>query len=211
MRFLNRTDAAQKLLPFLNKYRFEQGVVLAVPRGGVPIAHPIAKAFDFPLELLMTKKIGHPSYEEFAIGAVSLKDHIIDEETDVPLSYINDEIKRIRKSLNERYKLLAGDHKPINLENKTVIVVDDGIATGHTILSAIKMLKHEQPKKIVVAVPVSSESAAKKIKKEVDDFICVYIPESLTGVGMHYADFSQVSDEEVIRLIKDANHLEDAA
>jgi putative phosphoribosyl transferase len=211
MRFRDRNDAAQKLIPYLNKYRNENGLILAVPRGGVPIGYPIAKMYNLPLELLMTKKIGHPSHPEFAIGAVSLEDHIIDEYHNIPQSYIDSEVGRIRKSLKERYKKFMGNRNPVNLENKTVIIVDDGIATGNTILSAVKMIKQKKPKKIVVAAPVSTYEASQKIKPLVDDFICLYMPEPFIGVGLHYIDFTQVSDEEVIQLLKDANHLEDAA
>jgi putative phosphoribosyl transferase len=211
IRFRNRNDAAQRLLPYLGKYAKEQSVVLAVPRGGVPIGYPIAKSFNLPLELLMTKKIGHPAYEEFAIGAVSLEDHIIDDQHGVPQSYIDSEVNRIKDSLKERYNYFMSDHKPVSLKGKIVIIVDDGVATGNTILSSIKMLRRKDPEKIVVAVPVSSKQAAEKIKQQVDDFICLYMPEPFIGVGMHYTDFSQVSDEEVVQLLKDANHFEDAA
>src|SRR5882757_8611350 len=104
MYFKNRTDAAQKLIPYFEKYRSEGSVILAVPRGGVPIAHVIAKACNFPVELLMTKKIGYPGYEEFAIGAVGLEDYILDEQFNIPQSYIDSEVKRIRWSLKERYE-----------------------------------------------------------------------------------------------------------
>jgi predicted phosphoribosyltransferase len=211
MRFKNREDAAQRLLPHLSIYRNEQSVVLAVPRGGVPIAYPIAKSYNLPLELLMTKKIGHPAHQEFAIGAVSLEGYIIENQHGVPQTYIDNEVKRIKESLKERYNYFMSNHKPISLKDKTVIIVDDGIATGNTILSAIKMLRQAGTKKIVVAVPVSTYQAAEKIKQQVDDFICLYMPEPFIGVGLHYIDFSQVSDEEVVQLLKDANHFEDAA
>jgi putative phosphoribosyl transferase len=211
IRFKNRIDAAQKLIPYLARYRNEQGVVLAVPRGGVPVAYPIAKAYNFPLELLMTKKIGHPAHEEFAIGAVSLEDYIIDEQIEVPSSYIDQEVYRIREALKENYKKFMGNHNPIDLKNKVVIIVDDGIATGNTILSSIRMLRQREPKKIVVAVPVAPPDTIEKIKTQVDDFICLYTPEPFIGVGLHYMDFSQVNDEEVIHLLRDANHFEGAA
>lgn len=206
MRFKDRNDAASKLIPYLDKYKDEKGVVLAIPRGGVPIAYHIAKKFNLPLELLMTKKIGHPAHEEFAIGAVSMEGHIIDEERDISQSYIDKEVTRIRKALKESYKKFMGDHIPLSLEHKVVIIIDDGVATGNTILSSIKMLRQRNPKKIVVAVPVASYEAAEKIRKLVDDFICLYIPTPFVGVGMHYFNFTQVSDEEVIQLLKDANH-----
>jgi putative phosphoribosyl transferase len=209
--FKDRNDAAQKLLFHLKKYSAEQGVILAVPRGGVPIAYPIAKEYNFPLELLMTKKIGHPAHSEFAIGAVSLEDHIVDRRIEIPQSYIDNEIIRIRKNLRERYRYFMGKHVPLELENKIVIIVDDGIATGNTILSALKMLRKKNPKKIIVAVPLAPAQIIEKIRKEVDEVICLHSPEPFIGVGLHYENFTEVSDSEVIRLLNDANHFEDVA
>lgn len=211
MQFRDRKDAAFKLIPYLSKYKNDKGVVLAVPRGGVPIAYYIAKYYNFPLELLMIKKIGHPSHPEFAIGAVSLENYIIDERQNISKSYIDQQVKAIRINLKERYKLFMGDHKPLELKNKTIIIVDDGIATGNTILSSIEMLKKQHPFKIVVAVPVAPPQTAFKMKREVDDFICPYMPEDFFGVGYHYLDFSEVSDEEVIRLLKEINEFKKAA
>ena len=167
MHFKNRTDAAIKLIPYLSKYKNDKSVVLAVPRGGVPIAYHIAKHYHFPLELLMIKKIGHPSNPEFAIGAVSLEDHILDERQNLSKSFIDEQIKTIRKNLEERYKLFMGSHNPIDLKGKTLIIVDDGIATGNTILSSIKMLRKRNPAKIVIAVPVAPPQTAQKMIKEV--------------------------------------------
>ncbi|MGZ4044370.1 MAG: phosphoribosyltransferase [Bacteroidia bacterium] len=211
MRYKDRPDAAFQLIPYLDKYKNDKGVVLAVPRGGVPIAYYVAKHYNFPLELLMIKKIGHPSNPEFAIGAVSLEDYIIDERQDISKSYIDEQVKAIRTNLKERYKLFMGDHKPIELKNKTIIIVDDGIATGNTVLSSIKMLRKQSPEKIVVAVPVAPRQTAIKMKKEVDDFICPYLPEDFFGVGYHYLDFSEVSDKEVIRLLKEIDEFKKAA
>ena len=211
MYFKDRKDAAFKLIPLLANYKNEKGIVLAVPRGGVPVAYHVARQYGFPLDLLMTKKIGHPSNPEFAIGAVSLEDFIIDKRQDISPAYINEKIKSIRESLQERYKLFMGHHKPLDLKNKIVIIIDDGVATGNTILSAIPMIRKQGPKKIVVAVPVSPPETAKKIAKEVDDFICPYMPKDFFGVGYHYRDFSEVSDEEVILLLKSINGFQTAA
>src|SRR3989344_6802382 len=202
MLFQNRHDAALQLLPHLEKYKNERAVVLAVPRGGVPIGYYIAKNYHLPLELLLTKKIGHPLHEEFAIGAVSLQDYIIDERIKVSPSYIENEIINIRNSLKERYKKFMGNRTPIDVKERTVIIMDDGVATGHTLLAAIKMIQKHQPKKIIVAVPVAPLETAKKIAKEVDDFICLHVLENFIGVGLYYSDFSQVSDEEVILMLK---------
>jgi putative phosphoribosyl transferase len=207
MFFKNREDAAHRLIPLLEKYKDENAILLAVPRGGVAIAYPAAKACNLPLDLLMTKKIGHPKHEEFAIGAVNLEDEVIDNWPDIPLSYTDNEISRIRESLRNRYELLMGDRDPLSIQNKTVIITDDGIATGHTIVSAIKMLRKQNPQKIVVAVPVAPLEAAKKIRQHVDDLICLYTPTDFDGVGQYYTDFTQVTDQEVITFITKArNH-----
>lgn len=207
MQFENRKDAALQLIPYLNKYKNNKSIVLAVPRGGVPLAFYIAQHYKFPLELLMTKKIGHPNNPEFAIGAVSLEDVTLDKVPMIPWSYLEEKIKTIRKNLQEKYKLFMGDHKPLNLEGKVIIIVDDGMATGNTLLSSIAMLRKRKPAKIVVAIPVASSSAALRLKPLVDDFICPFIPDSFVGVGYHYADFSEVSDEEVIKLLKQAREV----
>lgn len=205
MYFIDRYDAAMQLAPHLEKYKNQEGVILAVPRGGVPIGYYLAKHLDFPLDLLMTKKLGHPANEEFAIGAVGIEDSIIEETFMMPEEYIEEETKRIRKELIERYKKFMGDSEPVNIRNKIVIVVDDGIATGRTILATLKMLRSKHPKKLVVAVPVASIEAVERIKKEVDNFICLYTPELFFGVGGFYEDFSQTSDEEVMMLLKELN------
>ncbi len=207
MYYKDRKDAALKLATYLSKYKNEDSVLLAIPRGGVPIAYHIAIQYNLPIELLMTKKIGHPSNLEFAIGAVSLEDEIINHKHNISSIYIKDEVKRIRENLIKKYQLFMGNRKSINLENKVIIIVDDGIATGNTILSAIPMLRKKQPKKIIVAVPVSPPEIALKIGKVVDEFICPYTPDDFFGVGYHYQDFSEVSDNEVIHLLEDAYHI----
>ena len=205
MYFTDRYDAAMKLAPLLEKYKNEEGVILAVPRGGVPIGYYLAKHLDFALDLLMTKKLGHPVDREFAIGAVSTENHIIEEMPGVTPDYIEEETKRIRQHLIKRYKKFMGDREPADIKNKIVIVVDDGVATGRTILATLKMLRSRQPKKLVVAVPVASMEAAERIRQEVDDFICLYTPDPFYGVGRFYDDFSQTTDEEATILLKELN------
>jgi len=211
MYFIDRYDAAMQLATKLEKYKNEDGVILAVPRGGVPIGYYLAKHLDFTLDLLMTKKLGHPANEEFAIGAVGIESIIIEEAYQIPKEYIQQQTKRIRQELIERYRRFMGDREPAILKNKIVIVVDDGVATGRTILATLKMLRSKEPKKLVVAVPVASPEAAEKIKNEVDDFICLYTPKTFYGVGGFYDDFSQTSDEEVIALLKELNERGKAA
>jgi predicted phosphoribosyltransferase len=211
MYFKDRYDAAMQLSVKLEKYRQESGIILAVPRGGVPIGYHLAKHLGFALDLLMTKKIGHPSHEEYAIGAVGLEDSIIEDIKDIPDAYVQEAVARIRQQLKERYRQFMGRSDPTDVRGKTVIVVDDGIATGRTILATLKMLRRKQPKRLVVAVPVASAQAAERIRQEVDEFICLYIPSPFYGVGRFYEDFSQTEDEEVTALLKELNARSHAA
>ena len=201
--FIDRHDAALQLAKKLEKYKGENGVVLAVPRGGVPIGYIIAKHLHFDLDLLMSKKLGHPYNEEFAIGAVGLEDEIIEETQGISPEYIDEEVMNIHKQLQERYSKFMGDKQPADISGKVVIVTDDGVATGRTILATLQMLRRKNPKKLVVAVPVSSVDAAERISKEVDEFVCLETPFPFFGVGRFYKDFSQTSDEEVINLLEE--------
>jgi putative phosphoribosyl transferase len=201
--FNDRYDAALQLAPRLEKYRKEDGVILAVPRGGVPIGAYLARFLGYPIDLLMTKKIGHPFNKEYAIGAVSPAGSVLNDTVNVPEGYIDSEIKRIRAQLLDSYKKFMGNRPPAELEGKTVIIIDDGVATGQTMLASIKMIRDKNPRKIVVAVPVAAAEAAEKIKQEADELVCLYVPDVFYGVGMFYDDFTQVEDEEVTALLKD--------
>ena len=206
MIFQDRIDAAFKLIPLLKKYQGENGIVVAVPRGGVPIGYCIAREFGFPLEIMLTKKIGHPSSAELAIGAVSLDGEVVDTRYDVPEDYIREEVKKIRQSLQDRYKNFMGNVQPLDLAGKTVILVDDGIATGNTVIAAIHLIRKKQPAKIIVAVPVAPVKSAARLSELVDDFICPHIPEIFFGVGQFYYDFLQISDEQVLQYLKAARN-----
>ncbi len=207
MQFRSRYDAAMRLIPHLERYLKEPGVVLAVPRGGVPIGYEIAKQFNLPLELLMTKKISHPLNPKAAIGAVGLEDQLVDitRGTPVPMRYIDEKVKDIRRSLKERYARFMGDQPPVDMEKKVVIITDDGIVTGNTIMASISMIRQKHPKKILVAVPVAPVETARKLEKYVDDFICLHEAEDFRGIGYYYSTFSEASDEEVISLLREAN------
>ncbi|RBL88349.1 phosphoribosyltransferase [Chitinophaga flava] len=205
MYFIDRYDAAMQLADKLEKYKGETGVVLAVPRGGVPIGYYLAKHLDFALDLLMAKKIGHPLHEEYAIGAVGLEDAFIDEKDNIPNEYLKAQIDLIRFELKERYKRFMNREEPVDISGKTAIVIDDGIATGRTILVTLRMLRNKHPKKLVVAVPVSSQEAAERIKREVDEFICLYMPVPFYAVGRFYENFRQIDDEEVMTLLRELN------
>jgi predicted phosphoribosyltransferase len=201
MIYTNRHDAAMKLIPLLEKYKKEDTIILAIPRGGVPIGFYLANKFHFPMALLLTKKIGHPLNKEVAIGAVSLEDKIIDKYPNISQEYIDFEVKKIRRLLKERYEKFRGNQKTVDLKDKTVIIVDDGIATGNTLLMAIQMIRNKEPSKIVVAAPVAPFDTPKKIKGKVDELVCPFIVDVFTGVGSYYYDFTEVKDEEVLRFM----------
>jgi putative phosphoribosyl transferase len=195
--FQNRIEAGLLLAAKLRKYKNDPGIVLAVPRGGVPVAYAVAKELGFPIEVILTKKIGHPMNKEYAIGAASLTDYFIVPDENISEEYIQQEVERIRSRLKEMYKIFMGDMEPESLEGKTVIVIDDGIATGNTLMGTVNVLRKSKPGKIIIGVPVASKSAIQKLSKEVDEVVAVLIPEEFYGVGAFYEDFEQVSDEEV--------------
>ncbi|MBX9781714.1 MAG: phosphoribosyltransferase [Chitinophagaceae bacterium] len=196
--FQNRTEAGLLLAEKLKKYKNAQGVVLAVPRGGVPVAYEVAKMLGLPLEIILTKKIGHPVNKEYAIGAASLTDYFVIPHNNVSDEYIDAEVERIRTRLKDMYQKFMGDTEPLNPEGKTVIVIDDGIATGNTLLGTVNVLRKSKPAKIIIAVPVASQNAVKKLATEVDEVIAVLVPENFYGVGAFYEDFTQVTDDEVM-------------
>lgn len=196
--FTDRIDAGLELAKKLEKYAYMQGVILAVPRGGIPIGYVVAKKTGLPLDLLMTKKIGHPQNREYAIGAVSLTDSFLLPYKGVSLAYIKAETEQIRKRLKEMWLKFMGTAKPLPLKDKIVIIVDDGVATGNTLLSTINMIRKEGAARIVIAAPVASRSAAAKLAKVADEFISVLIPDEFYGVGEFYTDFHQVTDDEVL-------------
>ncbi|WP_276498925.1 phosphoribosyltransferase [Pontibacter litorisediminis] len=199
----NREEAAVLLADRLQQYKGEQGVVLAIPRGGVPVAAPIAKKLGMPLEVTVSKKIGHPMNPEFAIGAVSMDSYTYDQRPDVPQGYVEAEVRRIRESLRQKYQLFMGNRQHIPFKNRVVIIVDDGIATGKTLEATVQLVKKEQPRKVVVAVPVAPPAAADRFAGMVDEFVCLLTPPFFQAVGQFYEQFTQTSDQEVIHLLQE--------
>ena len=196
--FRDRIEAGILLAAKLKKYKNDAGIVLAVPRGGVPVAYEVAKELGFPIEVILTKKIGHPMNKEYAIGAASLTDYFVVPHDDVSDEYIQLELKKVRSRLKEMYKIFMGDKEPENLKGKTVIVIDDGIATGNTLMGTVNVLRKSNPAKIIIGVPVASRSAVRKLSKEVDEVVSLLIPDEFYGVGAFYENFEQVTDKEVL-------------
>ncbi len=201
----DRIEAGILLSEKLKKYQHTDSVILAVPRGGVPIGYEIANRLHLPLDIVLSKKIGHPSNKEFAIGAVSLNAVILDEHPTIPEQYIEQEKARLTKLLKEQYKVYMGNRKPLSIEGKNVILVDDGIATGNTLLASIAMLRKKNPAKIIVAVPVIPYENVPIFENNTDEFIYLLAPQYFRGVGGFYEEFPQVEDEEVIQMLAFTN------
>jgi putative phosphoribosyl transferase len=205
--FNDRYDAAHQLLALLQEYKNKKDlVILAIPRGGLELGYVFAKELHAPLDIVFSKKIGAPGQPELAIGAMTLDTQMINPiyAREYP-EYIQQETLRIHNLLRKRYKDYRGDSKPINLTNKIVIVTDDGIATGQTFLLALDHVKKQHPKKIIAAVPVIAADAFHEIQQNADVVITLIKPEFFWGIGQFYRNFTQVDDDEAIRLLKEAN------
>lgn len=196
--FKDRTEAGQQLAVLLRKYRHDEAVILAVPRGGVPVAYEIVKDLGFPLDLVLVKKIGHPQNREFAIGAVSLQDYFVHPHENVSEEYIRRQVRETREKLKIMQRLFKGDDPSLSLHGKTLLIVDDGIATGNTLLGIIQLLRKSQPARVIIACPVASKKAVHLLSKVADEIICLRVPDPFYGVGAFYQDFGQVRDEDVL-------------
>ncbi|HSE32567.1 MAG TPA: phosphoribosyltransferase [Pyrinomonadaceae bacterium] len=211
MQFANRLEAGQLLAKKLMAYSNRSDVVvLALPRGGVPVAYEVAEALNAPLDVFLVRKLGVPGHEELAMGAIAsgnvrvLNDDIVDY-LGIPDDLVDKVAEREQYELERREKLYRGSSPPVTVSGKTVIIVDDGLATGSTMRAAIKALKRMAPAKIIVAAPVAARETCESFKADVDSAcICVMSPKPFHGVGLWYDDFSQTSDEEVCYLLKHA-------
>ena len=197
----DRKEAGILLSERLKKYQNSNTIILAVPRGGVPVGYEIAKRLHLPMDIVLSKKIGHPNNKEYAIGAVSMSSMTLKEHPEVPQRYIEDEVIRLRKLLKEKYELYMGNREPIDIQGKNVIVVDDGIATGNTLLASISMLRKKEPAKIIAAVPVLPADVIPIFQRNADEFVYLIAAKYFRGVGGFYEQFDQVEDEEVIRML----------
>ena len=205
MRFKDRAEAGQKLAEKLEKYRGKEAVIYALPRGGVVLGYEIAKHLKAPLDLVITRKIGHPNNPEYAVCAIAEDGHMIcneEERSRIESIWFDKKAKDEQEEAKRRRELYLQGRSE-SAEGKIAIIVDDGVATGLTLRLAIKELKHKQPKRIVVAVPVAPGEIASELEKEVDEFVVLDIPEFYLGaVSAYYENFTQVEDEEVIDLLE---------
>ena len=213
--FVDRRDGGLQLAEKLKSYKGRKGVlVLALPRGGAVTGFEIARAIAAPLDVLIVRKIGFPFQEELAIGAVSetgavvLNQRII-THGGVTKKHIEDEISAQKKEIDRRIKLYRGGRQLEKVEGKTIILVDDGVATGATMKAAIATLREEKIEKLVVAVAVSPLETADELRTLCDEFICLYTPSDFMAVGNYYRDFTQVTDEEVTEILKESRVLKE--
>lgn len=203
MKFNNRIDAGKKLAPLLASYKdAKHTLLLALPRGGVPVAATLAGQLHLPFDLWLVRKLGVPGHEELAMGAIALGNTIVFNEhvlnqLSIPQEMMDGVIAKEKKEIAARNLRYRNGNPPPDVKDKTVILIDDGLATGATMRAAIASLRMHHPQRIVVAIPVAAPDSLVPIQQEADEVICLYTPGSFSSVGQWYHDFSQTTDEEV--------------
>jgi putative phosphoribosyl transferase len=204
--YRDRRQAGLILADFLEAYRGEQTLVLAVPRGGVPVASSVVQVLGCEMDLIIPRKIGAPGREEVAIGAVCedgevlLNPHLV-RNLKVSDDYINQAAEREVQEIRRRLLAYRGSRPPVSLEGRTVIVIDDGVATGFTITAALQSVVRSKPGELILAVPVAPPDTVEMLSKEVDRVVCPLQPEVFYAVGQFYQDFGQLEDEDVNRML----------
>lgn len=209
-RFADRTEAGQALAAALLPMQLRDPVVLALPRGGVPVGYEVARALGAPLDIIMVRKIGAPGHKEYGIGALvdgSSPQLVIDQAAarmaGASETYIEREIASELAEI-ERRRAAYRTGPPVSVQGRSVVVVDDGIATGNTVKAALQALAKAKPARIVLAVPVSSRDTLASLRGMCDDLVCLVTPDPFYAVGAHYDDFGQISDSEVVELLASA-------
>ncbi|MFV3371326.1 phosphoribosyltransferase [Pseudomonas sp. NY15435] len=208
VQYTNRRHAGVALAMALRDMPLEDPLILALPRGGVPVAKEVARALGAPLDVLLVRKIGAPGNEEFALGAIvdgPEPNWVVDEQMlerfDPPPEWFEQQVLEQIRELERRRLLYRGVKAPARLEDRDLIVVDDGLATGSSMRAALKCLRAHHPHKVVLAVPVGPAETVKSLREEVDVLVCLDTPTPFRAVGDHYRDFHQLSDQEVIDLL----------
>lgn len=202
MLFTNRSDAAHQLIPQLEQYASDDVTLVAIPRGAVPMGRIIADHFHWPLSIVLVKKVGHPSNPEYAIGAVGLDTSFMERgHPDVSEEERDLAIAAAQATLRERAARFLGNRPQPNLHGRTVIIVDDGIATGSTVSAAINLIRMQRPHRVIVAAPVAAAASVELLRSIADDVIVLHAPPSFMAVGEFYEDFPQVSDDEVVKAL----------
>jgi putative phosphoribosyl transferase len=213
-RFSDRSEAGRALAARLAEMKIADPVIFALPRGGVPVAAEIARALNAPLDLLLVRKIGVPWQPELALAAVVDGDDpqvVIDEEVQeqsgVSRTYIDGEAREQLREIERRRAVYLQGRSPVAVENRTAIVVDDGIATGTTVRAALKALRRRKPARLILAVPVAPPETIDALAADVDQVVCLEQPSPFYAIGLYYIDFHQVSDEEVMAALAAATPL----
>lgn len=208
--YFDRYDAGRKLARHLLSYKNRGDViVLALPRGGVPVAYEVATAINAPLDVFLVRKLGVPGHEELAMGAIASNGVVVInpeviQALNIPRQVIDEVSRRERTELHRREQAYRDDRSPIEVQGKIVIVIDDGLATGASMRAAVEALWPLNPAKLVVAVPVAAPETCREFQELVDQMVCLDTPQPFRGVGMWYEDFSQTSDETVRSLLQEA-------
>lgn len=207
--FRDRVDAGRRLAARLEPLRDASPIVLALPRGGVPVAYEIARSLDAPLEVLAVRKLGVPQNPELGMGAIAedgtgVIDTTLAKAAGVSESELRRTMDRETAELHRRVTTYRGGRPMLDLADRTVIVVDDGVATGSTDLAALRAVRKLNPRRVILAVPVCARESAARLEEDADQIVSLVTPAELDGVGRWYDDFSQVSDEAVLRLLRDA-------
>jgi putative phosphoribosyl transferase len=218
VKFSDRRDAGRQLAEQLRRYAGESAVVLALPRGGVPVGYEIARALHAPLDVMVVRKLGAPGQAELGIGAVVDGDHpqvVLNDEVlravEIPPGYLDEEVARQLTEIRRRQERYRRGRPRAPIAGRTVIVVDDGIATGGSVRVALRGVRCAGPRRLVLAVPVAPPETLAALRPEADDLVCLLTPEVFGAVGRFYEDFEQTSDEEVVDLLDAAAEASDAA
>lgn len=209
--FTDRTQAGRRLAEQLERFKDQEPVVLALPRGGVPVAYEVAKALEAPLDLVLVRKIGAPFQPELAIGAVVdgerpelvINRDVVDEYR-IPESYLESERRRQLEEIERRRQLYLSGRPRVPVRDRTAIVIDDGIATGATMEAALLATRRAGPRRLVLAVPVAPPDTLERLRPEVDEVVCLMVPAFLGAIGSFYRDFRQLDDDEVVELLRQA-------
>ncbi len=208
MIFDDRPDAGRRLATGLLHYKDQHPIVLALPRGGVPVAYEVAVALEAPLDIVVVRKLGAPGQPELGIGAIVDGDHpdgVLNRRAIAALgvdqAYLDGEIRRQLHEIHRRQAAYRSGRPPLAIRDRTAIVVDDGLATGSTMFAALRAVRRAQPKRLVLAVPVAPADTLASLRAEVDDLVCLSTPQEFESVGRFYRDFGQTTDEEVVRLL----------
>lgn len=209
MLFQDREDAGRQLARALVKYRSRHTVILALPRGGVPVAAEVAESLEAPLDLILVRKIGTPMQPELAMGAVVDGEQpvIVRNQDVIDLTGVSDETfdavcKKELAEIDRRREHYLGNRDRADVQGQVAIIVDDGIATGATTLAAIQALRKREPKELILAVPVAPLDTLQRLHTEVDVIVCLDTPQDFGAIGYYYRDFRQISDDEVIAILK---------